>query len=198
MLNRRRAATSDSIPAGSPTFSPRSARSPMSGTSATICWRSAAIAARSGQARSARRRRCGAVALLCDGHARSRRDVVLRSQERDGGEGVLYRIRNGVRADGATKPVLIEDVGRWFAGPDGRPARAHGIMRVIDERHVGGKHPSARRPHRRGETPAVPRPPRRHPARRQAGCAPRSPCSSSRSTILPASTRPTGLRSATK
>jgi diguanylate cyclase (GGDEF)-like protein len=79
----------------------------------------------------------GAVALLCDGHARSRRDVVLRSQERDGGEGVLYRIRNGVRADGATKPVFIEDVGRWFAGPDGRPVRAHGIMRVGDERHVG-------------------------------------------------------------
>ena len=83
----------------------------------------------------------GAVALLCDGHAQSRRDVVLRSGERDGGEGVLYRIRHSVRADGATKPVFIEDVGRWFAGPDGRPARAHGIMRVVGARHAGENSP---------------------------------------------------------
>jgi diguanylate cyclase (GGDEF)-like protein len=77
-----------------------------------------------------------AVALLCDDHGRSRRDVVLRSDERDGGEGVLYRIRHSVPAGGATDCVFIEDVGRWFAGPDGRPARAHGIMRVVDQRHA--------------------------------------------------------------
>ncbi len=77
-----------------------------------------------------------AVALFGDGHALSRRDVVLRSDEHDGGEGVLYRVRHSVPADRSTKPVYIEDVGRWFAGPDGRPARAHGIMRVIDDRHV--------------------------------------------------------------
>jgi diguanylate cyclase (GGDEF)-like protein len=78
-----------------------------------------------------------AAALFCDSNTQSRRDVVLRSDERDGGEGVLYRIRRQAPADGKTKPVCIEDVGRWFAGPDGRPARAHGIMRVINERHVG-------------------------------------------------------------
>jgi diguanylate cyclase (GGDEF)-like protein len=75
--------------------------------------------------------------LFCDSHALSRRDVVLRSGERDGGDGVPYRIRHSVPADGATKPVFIEDVGRWFAGSDGKPARAHGIMRVVDERHAG-------------------------------------------------------------
>jgi diguanylate cyclase (GGDEF)-like protein len=75
--------------------------------------------------------------LLCDGHAQSRRDVVLRSDARDGGSGVLYRIRHSVQADGTTTPVWIEDIGRWFAGPDGRPARAHGVMRVIDEQHAG-------------------------------------------------------------
>ena len=74
-------------------------------------------------------------ALLCDGHAQSRRDVVLGANERDGGNGVLYRIRHGIRTDGTATPVWIEDVGRWFAGPDGRPARAHGIMRVIDGQH---------------------------------------------------------------
>jgi hypothetical protein len=45
------------------------------------------------------------VALFCDGNTQSRRDVVLRSDERDGGEGVLYRIRHRAPADGKTKPV---------------------------------------------------------------------------------------------
>ena len=31
--------------------------------------------------------------------------------------------------------LWIEDIGRWFAGADGKPARAHGIVRVINERH---------------------------------------------------------------
>jgi diguanylate cyclase (GGDEF)-like protein len=82
-----------------------------------------------------------AAALLCDGHTQSRRDVVLRTDERDAGDGVLYRIRHCVHADGASSPMWIEDVGRWFAGPDGRPARAHGIMRIVDERHVGEHSP---------------------------------------------------------
>src|SRR5262249_58018062 len=29
----------------------------------------------------------------------------------------------------------VEDVGRWFAGADGGPLRAHGVLRVINERH---------------------------------------------------------------
>ena len=36
--------------------------------------------------------------------------------------------------DGAT-PLWVEDNGRWFAGPDGRPARAHGVVRAVTERH---------------------------------------------------------------
>ena len=30
--------------------------------------------------------------------------------------------------------IWIEDTGRWFAGPDGKPARAHGLVRVITDR----------------------------------------------------------------
>ena len=30
----------------------------------------------------------------------------------------------------------LEDNGRWFAGPDGKPARAQGLVRAIDERHA--------------------------------------------------------------
>jgi diguanylate cyclase (GGDEF)-like protein len=84
------------------------------------------------------------IAPLCDNHAQSRRAAVLRTDERDVGDGVLYRIRHSIHADGAGTPMWIEDVGRWFAGPNGRPARAHGIMRVIDERAVGESPGSSR------------------------------------------------------
>ena len=30
----------------------------------------------------------------------------------------------------------LEDTGRWFAGPDGKPLRAHGVVRAIDARHA--------------------------------------------------------------
>src|SRR4030095_5508377 len=33
-----------------------------------------------------------------------------------------------------TVRLWIEDNGRWFAGPDGRPARAHAVGRVLTER----------------------------------------------------------------
>ena len=35
----------------------------------------------------------------------------------------------------ASSRTWIEDSGRWFAGPDGKPSRAHGVVRVINERH---------------------------------------------------------------
>ena len=39
------------------------------------------------------------------------------------------------RSRGTDAKLWIEDIGRWFAGPDGKPARAHGVVRVINERH---------------------------------------------------------------
>ncbi len=35
----------------------------------------------------------------------------------------------------ASPLVWIEDTGRWFAGPDRKPRYAHGVVRVINERH---------------------------------------------------------------
>ncbi|GAC1496196.1 MAG: bifunctional diguanylate cyclase/phosphodiesterase [Bradyrhizobium sp.] len=50
--------------------------------------------------------------------------------------GVAYRIEYGVRIS-TSEPVLwVEETGCWFAGPDGRPARAQGIVRIDNERHV--------------------------------------------------------------
>jgi len=61
-------------------------------------------------------------------------DVVTRAGQNDGGTGVAYQIEYAVRRDDGEK-VWIEDTGRWFAGPDSKPMRAHGVVRAIGERH---------------------------------------------------------------
>ncbi|MGB3445591.1 MAG: bifunctional diguanylate cyclase/phosphodiesterase [Xanthobacteraceae bacterium] len=64
-----------------------------------------------------------------------RLDAVLKSDERDHGNGVAYRIEYGLRADPSANPLWIEECGRWFAGADGAPALVHGVMRIDNERH---------------------------------------------------------------
>jgi diguanylate cyclase (GGDEF)-like protein len=53
-----------------------------------------------------------------------------------GGDGTPYRIEYGVRASTTAPVTWIEENGCWFAGPDGRPARAQGIVRINNERHA--------------------------------------------------------------
>jgi diguanylate cyclase (GGDEF)-like protein len=67
----------------------------------------------------------------------SRYDTVLRSTQHDAGEGVPYEIEYRLKADPklGTSATWIEDQGRWFAGPDGSPVEAIGIMRIADDRH---------------------------------------------------------------
>ncbi|GLS17360.1 GGDEF-domain containing protein [Labrys miyagiensis] len=48
-------------------------------------------------------------------------------------EGVPYCLRYAYRPHGTGKKRWIEDRGRWFAGPDGRPANARGLVRVVAE-----------------------------------------------------------------
>ena len=50
--------------------------------------------------------------------------------------GTAYRIEYGVRASTSAPVLWIEESGCWFAGTDGRPARAQGIVRVNNERHA--------------------------------------------------------------
>ncbi|WP_454623951.1 putative bifunctional diguanylate cyclase/phosphodiesterase [Bradyrhizobium cenepequi] len=52
------------------------------------------------------------------------------------GEGMAYRIEYGVRASTSAPVIWIEETGCWFAGPDGRPARAQGVIRIDNERHA--------------------------------------------------------------
>ena len=74
--------------------------------------------------------------LLDPQNTASRYDAVMQTGGRDSGDGVPYQAEYCLitGADGATR-LWVEDNGRWFAGADGRPARAHGVVRVINERH---------------------------------------------------------------
>jgi diguanylate cyclase (GGDEF)-like protein len=78
----------------------------------------------------------GYAGLLVPENTSSRYDAVTQTGGRDSGNGVPYQTEYCLRtgADGASR-LWVEDNGRWFAGADGRPARAHGVVRVINERH---------------------------------------------------------------
>jgi diguanylate cyclase (GGDEF)-like protein len=74
--------------------------------------------------------------LLEAENAQSRFDAIIHAQNRDEGGGVAYQIQYCVRPDAASQTRLwVEDTGRWFAASDGRPIRAHGVLRVINERY---------------------------------------------------------------
>jgi len=74
--------------------------------------------------------------LLASDTAASRFDTVMKSQQRDSGAGVPYQLQYALQPPGSDKALWIEDIGRWFAGADGKPAKAHGVVRVINERHA--------------------------------------------------------------
>lgn len=67
----------------------------------------------------------------------TRFDAISRAVERDHGAGVPFQAQYRVSPQpGSEVRLWIEDVGRWFAGPDGTPARAVGVVRVINERRA--------------------------------------------------------------
>jgi diguanylate cyclase (GGDEF)-like protein len=78
----------------------------------------------------------GYAQLLDTDNGQARFDAVKRSDQRDEGRGVEFRIQYSIRPQaGAETKLWVEDTGRWFAGPDGKPARAQGTVRVINERY---------------------------------------------------------------
>jgi diguanylate cyclase (GGDEF)-like protein len=69
-------------------------------------------------------------------NAQARFDAVTRSDKRDEGRGVPYQIQYCVHPDPSSETKLwVEDTGRWFADVAGKPVRAHGVIRVINERY---------------------------------------------------------------
>lgn len=66
--------------------------------------------------------------LVEPGSGPSRYDAIVCSSEHDRGEGVIYRTRYAI--DLAGRKMWAEDTGRWFAGSDGYPASARGVLRL--------------------------------------------------------------------
>lgn len=66
--------------------------------------------------------------LVEPGSGRSRYDAIFSASGHDLGEGVVFRTRYA--ADLAGRKMWVEDAGRWFAGMDGRPASARGVLRL--------------------------------------------------------------------
>lgn len=76
--------------------------------------------------------------LVARESATSRYEAVMQSTLRDEGAGAPYQVVYALAPPRHLEPapvVWVEDTGRWFAGPDGRPARAHGVLRVVTKRH---------------------------------------------------------------
>jgi diguanylate cyclase (GGDEF)-like protein len=63
----------------------------------------------------------------------SRAEIIMQATRRDGGKGVPYQIQYALKR--GDEKIWIEYTCRWFAGPDGKPNCANGIMRAINERH---------------------------------------------------------------
>lgn len=66
----------------------------------------------------------------------SRQDAILNGTIIDRGEGVPYEVEYQLLPGGpaSARRLIVEDIGRWFAGDDGRPARACGVVRVVTDR----------------------------------------------------------------
>ncbi|ARP99436.1 putative bifunctional diguanylate cyclase/phosphodiesterase [Pseudorhodoplanes sinuspersici] len=77
----------------------------------------------------------GFAMLLDPGNTKTRFDAVTHSTKRDQGKGVAYQVEYALRSNPRAPKRWIEDTGRWFAGKDGKPERAHGVIRVINDRH---------------------------------------------------------------
>lgn len=69
----------------------------------------------------------------------SRFEAVTRSGLQDHGAGVAYQTQYALQLGTSEHMLWVEDTGRWFAGTDGSPAYAHGVMRVINERYEAEK-----------------------------------------------------------
>jgi hypothetical protein len=65
-----------------------------------------------------------------------RSEAFSQSPPAHGGDGTAYRMEYGVRTSTTAPVIWIEETGCWFAGTDGKPARAQGIVRVNNECHA--------------------------------------------------------------
>ena len=67
-------------------------------------------------------------------------DALRLSSPAPGSAATPYRVEYGVRTSTSAPVLWIEESGCWFAGADGKPARAHGIVRINNESHARDEH----------------------------------------------------------
>lgn len=84
----------------------------------------------------------GYASLLDSDNFTSRFEAVMRTSFIDEGEGVPFQIEYLFRPRGRDDQAALwlEDSGRWFAGPDGRPSEVYGVVRQINDRHQRDQH----------------------------------------------------------
>jgi diguanylate cyclase (GGDEF)-like protein len=70
----------------------------------------------------------GFARLVEPGAGRSRYDAIMDASGADLGDGVPYRTRFAILL--GDRKMWVEDTGRWFAGIDGNPTRARGVLRL--------------------------------------------------------------------
>jgi diguanylate cyclase (GGDEF)-like protein len=70
----------------------------------------------------------GFARLVEPGAGRSRYDAIMDASGADLGDGVPYRTRFAILL--GDRKMWAEDTGRWFAGIDGSPVRARGVLRL--------------------------------------------------------------------
>ena len=65
--------------------------------------------------------------------AGSRADAIMETDQTDEGSGILFASCYQLRAPDGAGLFLVDDTGRWFACPEGGPAKVHGTMRLRRE-----------------------------------------------------------------
>jgi diguanylate cyclase (GGDEF)-like protein len=75
--------------------------------------------------------------LLAPEHVARRHSEIAGAKADSTTTGTAYRVQYRFVPEGrrSEASIWIEDHGRWWPGPDGRPIRARGVIRVINERY---------------------------------------------------------------
>ena len=61
----------------------------------------------------------------------TRREAVFGASAADRGDGVPFEVEYPLAPGGRAKRLWVQDRGRWYAGPEGRPARVLGVVRRL-------------------------------------------------------------------
>ena len=75
--------------------------------------------------------------LIAPEHVAQRLDSIGGAQAPEPGKSIPFRVQYRFSPSGRRSDISLwlEDHGRWWAGPDGSPVRARGVIRVINERY---------------------------------------------------------------